>query len=85
MTSLYKNKLLCDWTTYHTDLARLALFDYRAYYMTLFNIASRYAGRWRRGMTLASRAVRPGFDTHRTLCGIGYFLLLQCFVFFALF
>ena len=53
--------------------------------MTLFKIATRYAGRWRRGMTLASRAVRPGFDTHRTLCGIGYFLLLQCFVLFALF
>ena len=82
MTSLYKNKILRDWTTNHTDPARLALFDYRAYYMTLFNIATRYAGLWRRGMALASRAVHPGFDTHRTLCGIGNFLLLHYFGFF---
>ena len=66
----------------NTDLARLALFDYRAYYMTLFNTTTRYAELWRRGMTLASRAVRPGFDTHRKLRGNGLFLLLQCFVFF---
>ena len=48
-----------------TDLARLALFDYREYYMTLFNTTIRYAELWRRGMSLAPRAVRPGFDTHR--------------------
>ena len=82
MTSLYENQLLWDWTTYHIDLARLALFVYRAYYMymTLFNTTTLRAGLWRRGMTLALRAVRPGFETHNTLSGIGYFLLLQCFV-----
>ena len=65
MTSFYENQLLCDWTTYQTDHARLALFDYREYYMTLFNTATRYAELWRRGMSLASRAVRQGFVTHR--------------------
>ena len=87
MTSLYENQLLvlCDWTTYHTDLARLALFEYRPYLMALFNTATRYAGLWRRGMSITSRAIRPGFDTRRKLYGIGYFLLLHSFVFFALF
>ena len=33
MTSLYENQLLWDWTIYHTDQARLALFVYRAYYL----------------------------------------------------
>ena len=28
---------ICDWTTYHTDHARLALFDYSTYNMTLLN------------------------------------------------
>ena len=54
--------------------------------MTLFNTATRYAGHWRRDMTLAPRAVRPGFDTHRTLCGIGcIFFIATMFLFFALF
>ena len=71
--------------TYHTDIARLALFDYRAYYMTLFNTITLHAGLWRRGMTLASRALRPGFHTHRTICGIGYFLLLYSALYFFFF
>ena len=70
MTSLYENQLLWDWT-YHIDLARWALFVYRAYYMTLFNTITLHAGLWRRGVTLALRAVRPGFETHNTLSGIG--------------
>ena len=38
MTSLYENQLLWDGTIYHTDQARLALFVYRAYYITLLYI-----------------------------------------------
>ena len=71
MTSLYENQLFWDWTTYHIDLARLALFVYRAYYMIIFNTTTLHAGLWRRGMTLALRAIRPGFETQNTLYGIG--------------
>ena len=45
--------------------------------MTLFNTSTLHAVLWRRGMTLASRAERPGFETHRTLCGIGYFFFID--------
>ena len=34
---------------------------------------------WCRGMTLAYRAERPGFETHKTLCGIGYFFIATVF------
>ena len=74
MTILYENQLFLDWTTHHIDLARLTLFVYRAYYITLFNTTTLNAGLWRRGMALALRAVRPGFETQNSFCGIGYFL-----------
>ena len=62
-------------------LARLALFVNCAYYIALFNTATFHTDLLCRGMSLASSDEHPGFDTHRTLCDIGYFLLLQCFVF----
>ena len=76
MFSHYENKLLLDLITYHTDLARLALYVYRAYYMTLFITSTLHAGLWSRSMTLASHGECPWFETHITLCGIGYFFLL---------
>ena len=82
-----RNQLLWDWTTYHNDPARLALFVYRAYYMTLFNTFTLHAGLWSSGMTLASHGEHPWFETHTILCSIGggggY--CLQYFVLFALF
>ena len=53
-----------------TDLARLELYVYHAYYMTLFNIFTLHAGLWSRGMTLASHGERPWLETHITLCSI---------------
>ena len=53
--------------------------------MTLFNTTPLHAGRWCRGMSLASSADDPG--SRRTEHGViaVIFLLLRCFVFFALF
>ena len=60
MTSLYENQLSCDWTTYHIDPARMALFVYRVYYITLFNTTILQSGPWRRGMTLVCVPYVPG-------------------------
>ena len=53
--------------------------------MTLFNTTTLHADLWRRGMTLALRAVRPVFETHNTLCGISFFFIATVFCIFALF
>ena len=37
-----------------------------------------------RGMTLVSRAERPGFETHRTVCRIGYFYCYSALYFCSL-
>ena len=85
MTSLYEISCYGIEQTYHTDPARLALFFYRAYYMTLFNTFALHAGL--NGLVVClSAKVADQFETHTILCSIAYVLLLvQCLVHFALF
>ena len=81
---VFRNHLLWDWTTYYNDPARLALFVYRAYYMTLFNTSALHAGLWSSGMTLASHREHDWFETYTILCNIGYFFIAYSVLYFLL-
>ena len=85
MTSLYEISYYRIEQHIHTEPAHLALFVYRAYYMTLFNTFALHAGCWSSGMTLALHGVRmprvrQAYNTpwHRL-----FFLLLTAFCTFS--